>query len=117
MEISERTVGDLTILNLKGRLVESDGADVFRDAVDRLVQRGRLKVLLNMDQVPYIDSCGLGALASKYVTLRKRNGQLKLCNLSPRSSKVLEVTKLLTVFEAFASEAEGVKSFAGAAEA
>jgi anti-sigma B factor antagonist len=81
------------------------------------VQRGRLKVLLNMDQVPYIDSCGLGALASKYVTLRKRNGQLKLCNLSPRSSKVLKVTKLLTVFETFASEAEGVKSFAGAAEA
>ncbi len=87
MEISERTIGDLTILDLKGRLVEHDGDDVFRVAVDRLVELGRMKVLLNMDEVPYIDSCGLGVLASKYVTLRKRDGQLKLCNLNPRSSR------------------------------
>jgi anti-anti-sigma factor len=116
MEISERTIGDLTILQLNGRLVEHDGDDVFRAAVDRLVELGRMKVLLNMDQVPYIDSCGLGALASKYVTLSKRNGRLKLCNLNPRSFKVLEITKLLTVFETFASEADGVKSFGGASE-
>ena len=113
MEISERTIGDLTILDLKGRLAEGDGDDVFRAAIDRLVQLGRLKVLLNMAQVPYVDSCGLGALAGKYVSLHRRNGQLKLCNLNAQSSRVLEITRLLTVFETFASEADGIRSFAG----
>jgi anti-sigma B factor antagonist len=111
MQIAERTIGDLTILDLKGRLVAGDGDDVFRAAVDRLVRLGRTKVLVNMDEVPAIDSCGLGVLVSKYVTLRRSNGQLKLCNLRPRPSRVLDITKLLTVFEAFASEADGVKSF------
>ena len=111
MEIGERTIDDLTILDLKGRLVAGDGDDVFREAIDRLVAQDRIKVLLNLDEVPYIDSGGLGVLVSKLVTLRRRNGQLKLCNLRPRASKVLEITRLLTIFETFASEADGVKSF------
>ena len=116
MQIVERAIGDLTILDLKGRLVAGDGDDVFRDTINRLVQLGRRKVLLNLDEVPYIDSGGLGVLVSKYITLRKRNGQLKLCNLRPRTFRVLDITKLLTVFEAFDSEADGVKSFAEASE-
>ena len=72
-----------------------------------------MQVLVNMADVPYIDSTGLGVLASKYVTLRRRNGQLKLCNISPRTRRVLETTKLLSVFEVFATEAEAVSSFAG----
>ncbi len=112
MQIVERAIGDLTILDLKGRLVAGDGDDVLRDTVDRLVQLGRRKVLLNMDEVPDIDSCGLGVLVSKYITLRKRNGQLKLCNLRPRTFRVLDITKLLTVIDAFDSEADGIKSFA-----
>jgi len=111
MEIRERTIDDLTILDLKGRLVAGDGVDVFRDAIDQLVGQDRTKVLLNLDEVPYIDSGGLGVLVSKLVTLRRRNGQLKLCNLRPRASKVLEITRLLTIFETFASEADGIKSF------
>ena len=111
MEIRERTIDDLTILDLKGRLVAGDGDDVFREAIDRLVGQDRTKVLLNLDEVPYIDSGGLGVLVSKLVTLRRRNGQLKLCNLRPRASKVLEITRLLTIFETFASEADGIKSF------
>ena len=113
MQIIERTIGDLTILDLKGRLVAGDGDDEFRDAVDRLVELGRDKVLLNLDEVPFVDSGGLGVLVSKYVTLRRRGGQLKLCNLGPRVVRVLEITKLLTVFEVFTSEAAGVKSFEG----
>jgi anti-sigma B factor antagonist len=112
MQIVERAVGDLTILALKGRLVAGDGDDVFRDALDRVVLAGRRNVLLNMNEVTYIDSCGLGILVSKYVTLHTRHGQLKLCNLRPRSFRVLEITKLLTVFDAFDSEADGVRSFA-----
>jgi anti-sigma B factor antagonist len=111
MEITERTIGDLTILDLRGRLVAGDGDEVLRDAVDRIVRLGRTKVLLNMDDVHYIDSGGVGMLASKYTSLRRRNGQLKLCNLHPRTTRVLDITRLLTVFESFGSEAEGVASF------
>ena len=112
MHIIERAVGDLTILDLKGRLVAGDGDEVFRDTMNRLAQLGRRKVLLNLDEVTYIDSCGVGAIVSKYVTLRKRDGQLKLYNLGPRTLRVFDITKLLTVFDAFDSEAEAVKSFA-----
>src|SRR5215471_10218326 len=113
MEIAERTIGDITILDLKGRLVAGEGDDALRVAVDGLVQRGRIKVLLNMDEVPYVDSGGLGVLASKYVTLRKRGGDLKMYSVGPRCSRVLTITRLLTVFESYASEADGVSSFAG----
>jgi anti-sigma B factor antagonist len=116
MQITERTIGDITILDLKGRLFAGDGDDVFRDAVDRLVQLGRRKVLLNLDEVPSIDSGGLGVLVSKYITLRRRNGQLRLCNLRPRASRVLNITRLLTVFTAYASEADGIESFAETSE-
>jgi anti-sigma B factor antagonist len=111
MEIAERTIGDLTILDLNGRLVAGDGDDVLRDTVDRLVGLGCRKLLLNFQEVPYIDSGGLGVLVSKYVTLGRRDGRLKLCNLTPRAAKVFQITKLLTVFETFASEAEGIESF------
>ena len=111
MHINERAVGDLTILDLKGRLVAGDGDEVFRDTINRLAQLGRRKVLLNLEEVSYIDSCGVGAIVSKYVTLRKRDGQLKLYNLRPRTLRVLDITKLLTVFDAFDSEAEAVRSF------
>jgi len=111
MEIAERTIGDVTILDLKGRLVAGDGDDVLRDAVDRLVRVGCRKLLLNLQEVPYIDSGGLGVLVGKYVSLRKRDGHLKLCNAGPRAERVLRITKLLTVFEALDSEAEAIKSF------
>ena len=111
MEIVERAIGDLTILDLKGRLVAGDGDDVFRDEINRLVQLGCRKVLLNLDEVAYLDSCGVGAIVSKYITLRKRDGQLKLYNLRPRSFRVLNITKLLTVFETFDSEARAIESF------
>jgi anti-sigma B factor antagonist len=111
MQIVERTIGDLTILDVKGPLTEGDGDDVFRDAVNRLVERGRMLVLLNLAEVPYIDSTGLGVLASKYVTLKRRGGQLKLCILSTRTRRVLETTKLVRIFEVFDTEAEAVRSF------
>jgi anti-anti-sigma factor len=113
MQIGERTVGEVTILDLKGRLVAGDGDDLFRNAVDRLVRDGRTNLLLNLDGVTDIDSCGLGVLVSKYVTLRRRNGQLKLCNIRQRPLRVLTITKLLTVLESFSSEAGAVESFAG----
>jgi anti-sigma B factor antagonist len=111
MQISERTIGDVTILDLRGRLVAGDGDEELREAVNRLVGLGQRKVLLNLQDVPYIDSGGLGVLVSKYITMRRRDGVLKLCNLGPRAAHVLAITKLLTIFEAYGSETDGVNSF------
>jgi anti-sigma B factor antagonist len=110
MEISERLVGDVTILDLKGRFVEERGDD-FRDTVNRLVKEGRRKVLLNLNEITYVDSAGLGMLVAKFVTLEKKAGALKLCRLHERSFRVLDVTRLLTIFESFESEAEAIASF------
>lgn len=111
MQIAERTNGDVTILDLHGRLVAADGDEELREAVDRVVRLGSRKVLLNLQAVPYIDSGGLGVMVSKYISLLRRDGRLKLCNLGPRAAHVLAITKLLTVFETFGSEADAVKSF------
>jgi anti-sigma B factor antagonist len=110
MEIVERTFGDVTVLELKGRLVD-DREEIFREAMNRLVRQGRRKVVLNFDLVDYVDSAGLGILVSRYIRLTKHDGQLKLCNLHRRSFRVLDITKLLTVFQAYDSEDEAVRSF------
>jgi|KBSSwiStaDraftv2_1062776.scaffolds.fasta_scaffold1286242_2 anti-sigma B factor antagonist len=110
-QITERVVGDVTVLDLKGRLVVGDGDEAFRDILNRLIQLGRRKILLNLDEVTYIDSGGLGMMIAKYISLCKRDGHMKLCHVRDRPLKVLNITKLLTVFEYFESEAEALKSF------
>ena len=111
MEIVERRIGDVTILALKGHLVD-DRDDVFREAMNRVVNQGSRKVVLNFDLVDYVDSAGIGMLVSRYIRLTKHDGRLKLCHLHRRSFRVLDVTKLLTVFETYESEDEAVQSFA-----
>ena len=110
MQINERVVGDITILDLKGRFVEERGDD-FRDTMNRLVKGGVRKVLLNFDEITYLDSAGLGMLVSKYITLNKRDGHLKLCKLHTRSFRVLDLTRLLSIIESFESETEAIASF------
>lgn len=110
MQISERVVGDITILDLKGRFVEERGDD-FRDTMNRLVKGGARKVLLNFDEITYIDSAGLGMLVSKYISMNKRDGHLKLCKLHQRSFRVLDITRLLSIIESFESETEAIASF------
>lgn len=110
MEISQRQAGDVTILDLKGRFVE-DRDNAFMETMNRLVRLGTRKVLLNFDEITYVDSAGLGMLVAKYVTLNKRDGDLKLCNMHQRSFRVLDITRLLTIFEAFDSEAKAIESF------
>jgi anti-sigma B factor antagonist len=111
MQIVECKTGDVTILRLTGRLVYEDGFDDLRQALNRVLGEGGANVLLNLDEVTYLDSAGVGLIACKYVTLSRLGGQLKLCNLHSRSHRVLNITKLLTIFESFDSEADGVKSF------
>ena len=111
MQIEERVVDDVTILDLKGKITLGDGDEALRDRVNSLALQNRLRVILNLEDVPYIDSAGLGVIVRTYTTISRQGGQLKLINLTKRITDLLSITKLLTVFETFDSEAEALKSF------
>ena len=88
-----------------------EGDAVLRSRVNELATEGRCKIVLNMKDVTYVDSCGIGVLIAKYVSLRKKGGDLKLVNLTPRSHRLMEISKLLNVFEIFDVEEQAVRSF------
>ena len=112
MHISERTVGDVVIVDVSGKVTLGDGGDVvLKDKMQSLVQQGRKKVLLNLAEVSYVDSAGLGEIVQSYATVMKNGGSLKLLNVTKRIKDLLSITKLLTVFECHDSEAEAVTSF------
>ena len=111
MKIIERQVEDVYILDLHGKILIGEGDDTLRDAVSRLVQNEKKKILLNLADVPYVDSAGLGEIVRCYTTVSRNGGRLKLVNLTKKIHDLLAITKLLTVFETYDSEAEGVKSF------
>jgi anti-sigma B factor antagonist len=111
MKISERQAGDITILDVEGRVMFGDGEENFRDAVTRLIEAGRVKLVINMAGVPYIDSAGISQLVRAFVTAGNRGGRMKLLHLSRRVRELLSITRLLTVWEAFDSEEEAVGSF------
>jgi anti-sigma B factor antagonist len=111
IKISERQIGEATILDLHGRLVLDEGDTSCVERIDALVRQGRIRIILNLEDVTYIDSAGVGALVSKFVTLRKRGGDLKLLRLSHRVRRVISIARLLAVFEVFESEALAIKSF------
>lgn len=111
MTLKERRVGDVSILDLKGRLVLDEGDDILRSHINELVTEGRVKIVVNLQDVTYVDSCGVGVLIAKYVSVRKKGGDVKLLHLTPRSHKVMEISKLLTVFEIFDSEDRALASF------
>jgi anti-sigma B factor antagonist len=112
MTIQERRVGPVTILALSGRLVLDDGDALLRETVDALVSSGRVRLIADFGGVDYVDSAGIGVLIAKYLSVRRKGGDLKLLRLSSRTHHALEITNLLTVFETFESEEEAVQSFA-----
>jgi anti-sigma B factor antagonist len=110
MRIGETIRGDVVIIEPKGRLtVETE--QEFRETVRRQFDAGRTRLVLNLADVPYIDSCGLGAMTQEYISARRRGGDLKLLNLSGRNRHLLTLTKLVTVFETYDSEEEAARSF------
>ncbi len=111
MKIVERKVGEVTVLDLHGKILIGEGDDALRDAVTKLVDGGTTKLLLNLADVPYVDSAGLGEIVRCYTTVSRKDGNLKLINLTKKIKDLLSITKLLTVFETYDSEDEGVKSF------
>jgi anti-sigma B factor antagonist len=116
MQISERSVGDVAILDVKGRITLGDGDELLKDKVNQLVNAGKKKIILNLAEVPYVDSAGLGEIVRTYTTVSRQGGSLKLLNLTKRISDLLAITKLLTVFETFDSEDEAIKSFQASAK-
>lgn len=117
LAITEATAGDVTILRLAGRLVIEDGDTPLGSAIDALLAQDRVKLVLDLRQVTYIDSAGLGLLVSRFVRARRRGGDLRLVQLSARSSHLFAITNLTAVFGVFASDAAAVESYAAPAEA
>ncbi len=111
MKIVERLVGDVVILDLTGKILIGEGDDLLRDAVTKLADSGKTKILLNLAEVPYVDSAGLGEVVRCYTTVSRKGGKLKLLNLTKKIQDLLAITKLLTVFETYDSEGEAIKSF------
>jgi anti-sigma B factor antagonist len=114
MQIDQRAIGDVTILDLKGKITLGEGDELLKDKVNSLVNQGHKKIVLNLADVPYIDSAGLGEIVRTYTTVSRQGGSLKLLNLTKRITDLLAITKLLTVFETFDTEAEAIKSFSAA---
>jgi anti-sigma B factor antagonist len=111
MQIEQRAVGSVMILDLKGKITLGEGDEALKDKINSLILQGHKKMLLNFGDVPYIDSAGLGEIVRTYTTVSRQGGQLKLVNLTKRITDLLSITKLLTVFETFDNEAEALKSY------
>ena len=103
MQIEERNVGDVVVLDLKGKITLGEGDELLKD-------------MLNFADVPYVDSAGLGEIVRTYTTVSRQGGSLKLLNLTKRITDLLAITKLLTVFETFDTESEAIKSFSSSAK-
>lgn len=111
MQIDERVVGSVTVLDLKGKITLNDGDTALRDKINSLMQQNRNSILLNFAGVPYIDSAGLGEVVRSYTTVSRQGGKLKLLGLTKRITDLLMITKLLTIFETYDVEADALKTF------
>ncbi len=111
MKYSDRQIGDVTVLDIKGKITIGLGDIALRDAVMGALNHGATKLLINLKEVTTIDSSGVGELVSAYTTVTNRGGKLKLSNLPAKVSDILQITQLITVFEVFDNEAEALASF------
>ena len=109
--IAERPVGSVTVLDIVGKLTIDHGAEHLKDRINSLIAQKRTQIVLNLKDVPYIDGVGLGQLVAALRSVMRAKGALKLMNTSSRNHDLLSITRLVTVFESFESEAEAVQSF------
>jgi anti-sigma B factor antagonist len=111
MKASTRQVDGITVVDLSGRITLGEGSVVLRDTVRDLLAKGDRKMLLNLGEVTYIDSSGIGELVSAFTTVRNQGGELKLLNLTKKVHDLLQITKLYTVFDIKDDEAAAISSF------
>ena len=112
MKASNRQVDGVTVVDMSGRITLGEGSVVLRDTIRDLVGKGQKKILLNLGDVTYIDSSGIGELVSAFTAVRRENGELKLLNLTKKVHDLLQITKLYTVFDIKDDEATAIKAFA-----
>ena len=112
VKLTTRQVGDVTVVDAAGRITLGEGASTFRDKIRDLATGGSKKLLLNLAEISYIDSSGIGELVSGFTTVTNQGGSVKLLNLTKRVQDLLQITKLYTVFEVFDDETKAVRSFA-----
>jgi anti-sigma B factor antagonist len=111
LTIASREVDGVAVLDLSGRITLGEGSVQLRDAVRGLISKGRKNILLNMGDVNYVDSSGLGELVSAYTTAKNQQAEVKLLNLTRKVHDLLQLTKLYTVFDIFDDEASAITSF------
>ena len=111
MAITPRRFDDVVVLDLSGRITIGEGTLMLRDRIQKMLEEGETKFLLNLSDVDYIDSSGLGELVSSFTTVKSQGGTLKLLSLTRRVRDLMQITKLLTVFDVYDSEPEALKSF------
>jgi anti-sigma B factor antagonist len=111
MKIETRTIGEAKILDCSGQITLGEKTKTVRDTVNSILEQGGKKIILNLAEVNYIDSSGVGELVSTYASVTNRGGQLKLVHLTKRIKELLTLTKLLTVFQSYEDEKEAIASF------
>ena len=111
IKIDERHIDGITVLDIVGKLTIDEAAQQLRDKINSLISQKETRIVLNLKHVPYIDSGGLGELIASFGSVTRAGGKMKLLNVSARNHDLLSITRLVTVFESFDSEAEAVKSF------
>jgi anti-sigma B factor antagonist len=112
MKVAIRQVDGVTILDLSGRITLGEGSIILRDSVRDVLAKGSKKILLNLAQISYIDSSGIGEMVSAFTSVKNAGGELKLLNLTQKVHDLLQITKLYTVFDIWDSEASAITAFA-----
>jgi anti-sigma B factor antagonist len=111
LNINERQAGDVTVLDMSGKITIGEGSVALRGAIRRLIEEGKKKILLNLSQVGYVDSSGIGEFVASFTAINREGGQLKLLNLTQKIQDLLAITKLLTVFDTYDDEQSALNSF------
>ncbi len=111
VKLNTRQVGNVSVVDVAGRITLGEGSSALRSALSDMVSKHQNKILLNLGEVSYIDSSGIGELVSGYTTVTNAGGQLKLLNLNKRVKDLLQITKLYTVFDVHEDEAAAIRSF------
>ena len=111
LNINERQAGDVTVLDMSGKITIGEGSVALRSAIRRLIEEGKKKILLNLSQVSYVDSSGIGEFVASFTAIGREGGQLKLLNLTQKIQDLLAITKLLTVFDTYDDEPSALNSY------
>ena len=111
LKITDRAVDGVAVVALEGRIVLGEESNALREKVKSLLAAGQKKIVLNMSNVTYIDSSGLGTMVASHTSARAQGASLKICNLGSKFQEILQVTKLVTVFDVYPSEAAAIASF------